>query len=539
MTAAETDANLLAASLKRPERFEAIFDMHAPAIYRYLRRRIGDHLAEELTAETFACAFRARRQFDSRQESALPWLYGIAVNLIRMHVRSEQRRKSAYRLFAQHAPIEPSSTVESDSRLDARALGPALNSALTALSPDQREVLLLNAWAGLSPGEIAQALSISHATARKCLHRARVKAVQQLEHYDPKALDTVPRTRTAQMTQLDDLLRQHSQQIPLDDLPERDALDHARKALQTVVVSDPTRVPRRRSPRRAARVALIAGLAATIAVVVALLPGGTRNDAAPLGPATASAQSVLQLAARAISSHAWRPLRSGQYFYYRDVGSYPGHNAPASDHPTEIQNVWVGSNGFARIVQTGPDTVIAGGDVLIFHATPQQLRAERERQRHGAHLHILAYPQKYRWLNLDYQQLIQLPTDPSVLEQYIERTATGGGPRFAHIFSSVEGYLTGAALPPKVSAAMYHVVARLPGMRLIGPTHDQLGRPGVAVGLFFRNQPGRAELIFNPTTGVLLAERSIALNPKTIHAPVGSVVDWSAITRQGVVNSHH
>jgi DNA-directed RNA polymerase specialized sigma24 family protein len=56
MTADETDSAVIAASLDRSERFEAIFDRHSRVIYRYLRRRVGAELADELTAETF---FRA------------------------------------------------------------------------------------------------------------------------------------------------------------------------------------------------------------------------------------------------------------------------------------------------------------------------------------------------------------------------------------------------------------------------------------------------------------------------------------------------
>lgn len=197
MTAAETDAEVIARSLDRPQRFEAIFDRHASAIYRYLRRRVGDHLAEELTAETFSRALRARRQFDSHHASALPWLYGIAINLIRMQVRTEKSRQRAHRLLAQDSAVQPSSTAESDARLDAQALAPALSVALAGLSSDQREVLLLHAWAGLSPAEIAEALSISSATARKRLHRARAKAAEQIERYGAEAVDTTSHTRTA------------------------------------------------------------------------------------------------------------------------------------------------------------------------------------------------------------------------------------------------------------------------------------------------------------------------------------------------------
>jgi RNA polymerase sigma factor (sigma-70 family) len=195
MSAAETDAEVITSSLDRPERFEAIFDRHAPAVYRYLRLRLGHHLAEELTAETFARALRSREQFDVSHASALPWLYGIAVNLIRMHGRSEQRRHRAYRLFAQDAPIEPPSAADADTRLDAQALAPALGTALAALPPDQREVLLLHAWAGLSPAEIAQALSVSNATVRKRLHRARAKAAAQLTR-NVTAIDTAFQIRT-------------------------------------------------------------------------------------------------------------------------------------------------------------------------------------------------------------------------------------------------------------------------------------------------------------------------------------------------------
>lgn len=341
------------------------------------------------------------------------------------------------------------------------------------------------------------------------------------------------------MTALDELLRQHTQQIPVDDPVEREALDHARHTLRVTAANEQLRSPRRGAPRHIRRFTLMAGLATTIGALVAFLPGISGKDAGQLGPATASAQTLLRQAARAIALHAWQPLGPGQYFYYRQIDSYPQHNGVAPARPTEIQDVWVAANGFARIVQTGPSTVIAGGDVLINHATRQQLQAERNRERHGAHLHILAYPQKYQWgSSPDYQHLIHLPTTPSKLQQYIEQHATGGGPRSSNIFSYAEGLLLGAPLPPKVSAAMYHVIARLPGMRLIGPTHDPLGRPGVAIGLFFKNQPGRIELILDPNTGVLLGEREISLNAKADHAPVGSVTGWTAIDRQGVVNSN-
>jgi RNA polymerase sigma factor (sigma-70 family) len=185
---APSDREVIASSRERPECFEAVFDRHGGTIYRYLRRRVGAALAEELTAETFARAFRARRRFDRRGESALPWLYGIAANLLRMHRRREERRLRAYARAAERG-FEPSPSADSDHRLDAGALRPALAGALAGLPQAQREVLLLHAWAELSNEEIAIALSISASTVRSRLHRARVHVAERLARTGNKAGD--------------------------------------------------------------------------------------------------------------------------------------------------------------------------------------------------------------------------------------------------------------------------------------------------------------------------------------------------------------
>jgi RNA polymerase sigma factor (sigma-70 family) len=185
---APSDRDVITSSLGRPECFEAIFDRHASAIYRYLRRRVGATLAEELAAETFARAFHARSRFDRRSESALPWLYGVAANLLRMHCRTEERRLRAY-VRAAEGGAEPPASAGSDHRLDAAALRPALAAALADLPHAQREVLLLHAWAELSHEEIAVALSISRGTVRSRLHRARVYMAERLPRSGNKVGD--------------------------------------------------------------------------------------------------------------------------------------------------------------------------------------------------------------------------------------------------------------------------------------------------------------------------------------------------------------
>jgi DNA-directed RNA polymerase specialized sigma24 family protein len=75
-----SDAQCAARSLREPKAFEPVFDRHYGGVHRYLHRRAGRELADELAAETFAVAFERRSSCRSGG-SVLPWLYGIATNL--------------------------------------------------------------------------------------------------------------------------------------------------------------------------------------------------------------------------------------------------------------------------------------------------------------------------------------------------------------------------------------------------------------------------------------------------------------------------
>jgi RNA polymerase sigma factor (sigma-70 family) len=73
-----------------PADFEIAFEQHFPPIYRFISRRVGTALAEDLVAETFATAYRRRASFEPERASLRAWLYGIATNLVRSHWRAEQ-----------------------------------------------------------------------------------------------------------------------------------------------------------------------------------------------------------------------------------------------------------------------------------------------------------------------------------------------------------------------------------------------------------------------------------------------------------------
>jgi RNA polymerase sigma-70 factor (ECF subfamily) len=166
-----TDAALISASVDDPRAFDELFRRHVQAVHAFLSRRLGRDAADDLTAETFARAFAGRARSAARaSESFLPFLYGIAANLVRMRRRSEERMLRAYA----RTGIDPAGNPHG-SALDTGELGPALAGALADLRPLERDVLLLLAWGELSYAETSAALGVPVTTVRTALHRARVR----------------------------------------------------------------------------------------------------------------------------------------------------------------------------------------------------------------------------------------------------------------------------------------------------------------------------------------------------------------------------
>jgi RNA polymerase sigma factor (sigma-70 family) len=156
--------------------FDAVFREHFAPVYQFIARRVGQALAEDLAAEVFATAYRRRAAYQPGLGSPRSWLYGIAANVVRKHWRDEQQLLELDARLARDSlgPLPVAEFADaSDERVIAAMLAPRIAGALAALKRDQREVLLLHAWADLSHEEIAAALGIAQGTARSRLSRAR------------------------------------------------------------------------------------------------------------------------------------------------------------------------------------------------------------------------------------------------------------------------------------------------------------------------------------------------------------------------------
>jgi RNA polymerase sigma-70 factor (ECF subfamily) len=170
--AARSDEVLWRAASDGDERaFGSLYERHVDAIYNYLFRRSADWSeAEDLTAVVFLEAFRRRRDAVVVEGKLLPWLYGIATNVLRNRRRAQWRHR---RLLNRLAEERTPSLMAVPERVEASERMRLLLERTRLLPREQQDVLALCVWSGLSYEEAAVALGVPVGTVRSRLARAR------------------------------------------------------------------------------------------------------------------------------------------------------------------------------------------------------------------------------------------------------------------------------------------------------------------------------------------------------------------------------
>jgi len=131
-------------------------------LYAFLVKRCGDtQLAEDCFQETFLRAWRSRNGFDKDRPLA-PWLYRIAMNVAR-EALGRRRRSRTLPLEGDPAPDPAADPADRASRDDAHA---RVRAGIAALPEDERTVVELRLFGGLSFVEIAKAMRTPVTTAR-------------------------------------------------------------------------------------------------------------------------------------------------------------------------------------------------------------------------------------------------------------------------------------------------------------------------------------------------------------------------------------
>jgi RNA polymerase sigma factor (sigma-70 family) len=162
------------------EAFGMVFERHARTIYNFCFRRVGNwDAAEDLVSMVFLEAWRrVDKPLQSGKE--LPWLFGIATNVLRNRRRAERRYAAALGRMPEPDP-ETSFEDRSDERIDDEELMARALELLGRLPRREQEVFALCAWSELSYEEAAIALRIPVGTVRSRLSRARAR----LRELDP------------------------------------------------------------------------------------------------------------------------------------------------------------------------------------------------------------------------------------------------------------------------------------------------------------------------------------------------------------------
>lgn len=173
--------------------FDALFAEHHPAVQRYCLRRAGVDEANDAAAEVFLVAWRRIEEVPVGRE--LPWLYGIARNVVRNAHRSRTRRR---RLLGRLGGLGRNASPGPETQLVRHHEDEALHVALAALRPTDQEILRLKTWEELSNREIAAAVGASVRAVDMRISRARKRLAEAYEKTQGPQQPVVNRPRFAE-----------------------------------------------------------------------------------------------------------------------------------------------------------------------------------------------------------------------------------------------------------------------------------------------------------------------------------------------------
>ncbi len=156
--------------------FGSLFDLYHVAIYRYVASRVRQPAeAEDLTQTVFMKALEALPRYEARGVPFAGWLFRLARNAVIDFVRT-RREHLDLDVLAGHTDGEPEPIETVMTRADIEAVG----RALSGLTDEQREVIALRFFGGLSSKEAADAMGKQEGTIRGLQFRALVALRRQL-----------------------------------------------------------------------------------------------------------------------------------------------------------------------------------------------------------------------------------------------------------------------------------------------------------------------------------------------------------------------
>jgi hypothetical protein len=343
--------------------------------------------------------------------------------------------------------------------------------------------------------------------------------------------------------------------VKLTPPPEREfpaaRLQQRKEQLLSRIEAEQRRPPRQPLYSRPWPVAAMAAtVAAAVAVATTALLVGNRG-----GPSSADVVSILRYIqppprerkseggrnlASAVLLHAARTaarrptpegLGPNQFIYTKEEALWATFDGPYVSFTPHTIESWIRPDGSGSYHEVEGHMLFptAADAAYFYHAYRNQLNLLNGHTGDG----------NYDSPVPSYNELSKVPTDPTKLKQLIQSRKLEGGPAGdAETFQIIGDLLRSEGPPPAVRSALYTIASQLPGVQLIGPTHDQLGRPGIGVAYDDPSGEARDELIFDPQTSGLLAEQTTVVHKaKDMPFPAGTVIGWTAYLASGIVDS--
>lgn len=160
------------AAARDPEAWAQLFEAHFRAVYTFVRYRIHDAAeAEDIASQVFEVAYARAHSFDYRGLPFESWLFGIARNLVRDHIKRSARRGVSTPVEDAVMPAEPDRAAAIDLQQDIRA-------AMLSLTEDQQTVITHRFLLDRSVADTARSMSRSE-DAVKTLQRRALAALQR------------------------------------------------------------------------------------------------------------------------------------------------------------------------------------------------------------------------------------------------------------------------------------------------------------------------------------------------------------------------
>lgn len=180
-----TDADLLVAFRTDTEAFEELYVRHVGRVVRFAARRVrAPEEVVDLVAAVWLEVVASLDRFDPSRGDGLPWILGIAANLVAAERRRQARERDAVRRLAGRRVLMADDFARLEQEIDAQAIAPRLRRAIETLPAAERPVAELMLLEELQPAQAARALGIRPVTARMRLARARRKLRAAAEGHD-------------------------------------------------------------------------------------------------------------------------------------------------------------------------------------------------------------------------------------------------------------------------------------------------------------------------------------------------------------------